>query len=328
MAFQRIAILGCGLVGGSFALGLKKRGFGGEIGGCDRAEVLEKAKARGAIDRGTTEVAEAVGDADLIYLATPVVTILDLLPEVAKAARPGALVTDAGSTKVRICQMAEEVLPESVAFLGGHPMAGREVGGIENADADLFVGVKYILIKEAEEVEEKASSQRTQRSAEGAPFDSAPTASGLRSGSPLGSASLREDTDAEKELVEWIGKLGAEPVWLEAETHDWAVALVSQVPQLVSTALASAVWDETDDDGLPVSLAGAGFRDMARLAGSPYDVWRDICLTNSENLARGLERLEQRLARMRERLRARELEEEFEKAQQTYAMLKRGGTNE
>ncbi|MGH9814172.1 MAG: prephenate dehydrogenase dimerization domain-containing protein, partial [Candidatus Acidiferrales bacterium] len=83
-----------------------------------------------------------------------------------------------------------------------------------------------------------------------------------------------------------------------------------------------------DEDGLPLSLAGAGFRDMARLAGSPYDVWRDICLTNSENLARGLERLEQRLARMRERLRSRELEEEFEKARQTYAMLKRGGKDE
>jgi prephenate dehydrogenase len=194
-------------------------------------------------------------------------------------------------------------LPEGVAFLGGHPMAGREVGGIENAEADLFAGAKYILMQEAKEAEEaKEKDYRRER---------------------------REDAEsAEKEFVGWIGKLGAEVVWLEAETHDWAVALVSHLPQLVSTALASAVWDETDEDGLPLALAGAGFKDMARLAGSPYDVWRDICLTNSENLARGLERLEQRLARMRERLRARELEEEFEKAQQTYAMLKRGGTNE
>jgi len=312
MFFQRIAVLGCGLIGGSLALALKKRGFGGEIVGCDRAEVLEKAKVRGAIGRGTTDVAEAVADADLIYVATPVVTILDLLPEVAKAAKHGALVTDAGSTKVRICKQAEEVLPENVAFLGGHPMAGREVGGIENADAELFVGAKYVLI------------ERTHR--RDAPFDSAPTASGLRSGSPLGSASLRED--AEKEFIGWIEKLGAEVVWLDAETHDWAVALVSQVPQLVSTALASAVWDETDEDGLPLALAGAGFQDMARLAGSPYDVWRDICLTNSENLARGLERLEQRLARVREQLRSRELEEEFEKARQTWAMLRRGGKDE
>lgn len=304
MPFQRITILGTGLIGGSFGLALKRRGFGGEIVGCDRAEVLERAQTRGAIDRGTAEAAEAVDGADLIYVATPVVTILDLLPEVAKAAKAGALVTDAGSTKVRICKLAEEVLPENVAFLGGHPMAGKEVGGIENADADLFIGAKYILVREAEgadEVEEKDLPQKTQRNAESA------------------------EEETRQGFIELVRELGAEAVWLDAETHDWAVALVSHLPQLASTALASAVWDETDEDGLPLSLAGAGFRDMARLAGSPYDVWRDIGLTNSENLARGLERLEQRLARMRERLRSRELEEEFEKARQTYALLKRGG---
>ncbi len=308
MPFERIAVVGCGLIGGSFALGLKKRGFGGEIVGCDRAEILEKAKARGAIERGTTEVAEAVGEADLVYLATPVMTILDLLPEVAKVAKAGALVTDAGSTKVRICRMAEEVLPENVAFLGGHPMAGREVGGVENADAELFAGAKYVLIE--------ATYHRGTEDTEEAQRKAGPSTR------PPGSLGM---TDAERELAGWIQKLGAEVVRMDAETHDWAVALVSHLPQLVSTALASAVWDETDEDGLPVSLAGAGFRDMARLAGSPYDVWRDICLTNSENLARGLERLEQRLAQMRARLRSRELEEEFEKARQTYAMLRRGG---
>ncbi|MCI0365376.1 MAG: prephenate dehydrogenase/arogenate dehydrogenase family protein, partial [Phycisphaerales bacterium] len=95
MSFQRVAIIGCGLIGGSFALALKKRGFSGEIVGCDRAEVLEKARARAAVDSAETELARAVENADLIYLATPVVTILDLLPQVAKAAKPGALVTDA-----------------------------------------------------------------------------------------------------------------------------------------------------------------------------------------------------------------------------------------
>jgi len=278
MPFQRIAILGCGLIGGSFALGLKKKGFRGEIVGCDHAEVLDKARQRGAIDRGTVEVPEAVAEADLIYLATPVVTILDLLPQVATAAKPRALVTDAGSTKVRICRLAHEVMPEGVTFLGGHPMAGRELGGIENADADLFVGAKYIVV--------------------GEPND---------------------------EFVEWVRKLGAEPVFMDAETHDWAVALVSHLPQLVSTALASAAWDETDEDGLPLSLAGAGFRDLTRLAASPYEIWRDICLTNSDNIARALERLEQRLERVRTLLRSKDLAEEFEKAHQTYAMLRRGG---
>jgi prephenate dehydrogenase len=113
---------------------------------------------------------------------------------------------------------------------------------------------------------------------------------------------------------------------MDAETHDWAVALVSHLPQLVSTALASTTWDETDEDGLPLSLAGPGFRDLTRLAASPYDVWRDICLTNGDNIARALDRLEQRLSHIRTLLRFRDLAEEFEKAQQTSAMLKRGGT--
>ena len=128
-----------------------------------------------------------------------------------------------------------------------------------------------------------------------------------------------------QEFLEWVTKLGAEPIFMDAETHDWAVALVSHLPQLVSTALASATWDETDEDGLPLSLAGAGFRDLTRLAASPYEIWRDICLTNGDNIARALERLEQRLERVRTLLRSKDLAEEFEKAQQTYAMLKRGG---
>ena len=286
MPFQRIAILGCGLIGGSFALGVKKRGLSSEIVGWDKELALDKARAHGAIDRGTTELVEAVAETDLVYLATPVVTILDLLPQVAKAAKPGTLVTDAGSTKVRICRLAREVIPEGVTFLGGHPMTGKESGGIDNADADLFVGAKYVFIE-----------GRNRRDAE----------------------------SAEKEFLEWVSKLGAEPIFMDAETHDWAVALVSHLPQLVSTALASAIWDETDEDGLPLSLAGAGFRDLTRLAASPYEIWRDICLTNSDNIARALERLEQRLERVRTLLRSKDLAEEFEKAQQTYAMLKRGG---
>ncbi|HXE76007.1 MAG TPA: prephenate dehydrogenase/arogenate dehydrogenase family protein [Candidatus Xenobia bacterium] len=284
MPFNRTAILGCGLIGGSFALGLKKRGLGGQIIGCDRDEVLEKAKARGAIDAGTSELSEAVATAELVYLAAPVVTILDLLPQVAKAAQQGALVTDAGSTKVRICRLAKEVLPGSLTFIGGHPMAGKEASGIENADPDLFVGSKWVLIRD----------------------------------------DRRGSADAEKEFAELVEKLGAEPIFLDAETHDWAAALVSHLPQLLSTALASTTWDETDEDGLPLALAGPGFRDLTRLAASPYELWRDVCLTNGDNIARALERLEQRLAHIRTRLRSRELAEEFEKAQQTCAMLKRG----
>ena len=296
MAFQRIAIFGCGLIGGSFALGLKKNGYGGEILGWDREEILRKAKQRGAIDRGTTVLAEAVAEADLVYLATPVVLILELLPQVGQHARAGALVTDTGSTKARICRLAREALPERISFLGGHPMAGKESSGIENADPDLFVGAKYVVIEEARK---KA--------------DPSPAFGGI------GMASVKE------EFLGWVRRLGAEPLEMDAETHDWAVGLVSHLPQLLSTALASAVWDETDEDGLPLSLAASGFRDMTRLAASSYDIWRDICLTNSDNLGRALDRLAQKLERLRTLLRSKELAEEFEKAQQTCAALRAAG---
>ena len=289
MPFQRVAILGCGLIGGSFALGLKKNGYGGEIIGWGREKTLQKARQRGAIDRGTTELGEAVAEADLVYLAAPVVLILELLPQVGRQARAGALVTDVGSTKVRICRLAREALPGQVSFLGGHPMAGKETRGIDSAEPDLFAGAKYLLTPEGPELMQ---------------------------------------TESVQEFLSWVRRLGAEPVELDAETHDWAVALVSQLPQLLSTALASAVWDETDDDGLPLTVAATGLRDMTRLAGSPYETWRDICLTNSDNLERALQRVEHTLERLRTHLRSPELAEEFEKAQQTYARLKKAAGRE
>jgi prephenate dehydrogenase len=289
MRFERIAIIGCGLIGGSFALALKKGGFAGEIAGWDRADVLEKAKDRGAIERAAKDLADAVVDADLVYLAAPVVAILDLLPQLALHLKPGALVTDAGSTKARICRQAREALPKGVFFLGGHPMAGKEASGIENASADLFAAAKYIVIKDT---------------------------------------NRRGPENAEIEFLDWVRKMGAEPVEMDAETHDWAVAFVSHLPQLVSTALASAVWDQTDDDGLPVALAGTGFRDMTRLAASPFEIWRDIGLTNGDNIRRALERLRQKLEHMEENLQSKQLAEEFDRAQRAVALLVRDGRRE
>ncbi|MFQ5817334.1 MAG: prephenate dehydrogenase [Terriglobia bacterium] len=282
MTFRRIAVLGVGLIGGSFALALRQRGFRGEIVGWDRAEVLTQAETRGAIHRGTSELGEALGGAELVYLATPVVLTLELLPGVLRGVAPGTLVTDTGSSKAAICRVALGACPPEVVFLGGHPLAGKETCGIENADADLFVNATYILTPEAPEVLNKPGVQA---------------------------------------LLEWIREVGATPATLDAETHDWAVALVSHLPQLVSTALASAVWDETDDDGLPIRFAGPGFRDMTRLAASPYELWRDIGLTNSDNIARALERLEHKLERLRSLLKSRALEGEFRKAQELCKQL-------
>ncbi len=286
MAFRRAAILGTGLIGGSFALALRKYDPDTVVVGWDKGHVLRHAFERGAIHEGFGEISLAVAGADLVYMALPVGHTIELLPEVARLASPNALVTDASSTKRSVCTAAAECFPSTSAkFLGGHPMAGKEISGIAAADAELFRGSKYALIHEW-----------TGENAAGDPRIT--------------------------EFVALIQKLGAEPVWLDAETHDRAAAIVSHLPQLLAVALAGVVRDQTDEAGMPVTLAGRGLRDALRLAGSPYSVWRDIILTNSDNLDRALGQLIQSLEQLRGDLRTRALEEEFAAAGELYKILR------
>jgi len=283
--FRRIAILGTGLIGGSFALALRKYVPDAVVVGWDKEHVLRHALERGAIHDGFGELSLAVAGADLIYVALPVGHTIELLPEVARLASPSALVTDASSTKRSVCAAAVECFPANGAhFLGGHPMAGKEISGIAAADAELVRGSKYALI-----------------------------------GKP-GEAGTRDPRVIE--FVALLEKIGAEPVWLDAETHDRAAAIVSHLPQLLAVALAGVVRDQTDKTGLPVTLAGRGLRDALRLAGSPYSVWRDIILTNSDNLDRALGQLIQSLEQLRGDLRTRALEEEFAAAGELYKILR------
>ena len=150
---NRVAILGAGLIGGSFALALKKYTQGMHISAWDRPEAAARAKELGAADAVFSgELRAAIYDADLIYVALPIGTTLDGLPEIARHAAAHALVTDACSTKVRITQAAEEVFPVSgsALFVGGHPMAGKESGGIANGDADVFCDTTHGVIGGAE----------------------------------------------------------------------------------------------------------------------------------------------------------------------------------
>ena len=286
--FRRAAILGTGLIGGSFALALRKYSPGTVVAGWDKAYVLRHALERGAIHEGVGELAAAVAGADLIYVALPVGQTIELLPEIARLAAAEALVTDAASTKRSVCAVAAESFrPGGAQFLGGHPMAGKEISGIAAADAELFRGSKYALIRNADgEAPGGASESRVAR------------------------------------FLEFLAKLGAEPIWLDAEAHDRAAAMVSHLPQLLAIALAGVVREQTDETGLPVTLAGRGLRDALRLAGSPYSVWRDIILTNSDNLDRVLDRMIQALEQLRGDLRSRALEEQFAAAGELYKILR------
>jgi len=287
--FRRVAVLGTGLIGGSFALAVKRAIPGAEIAGHDRPEALEKAKARGVVDEAHESIAGAVRGADLVYAALPIVATIQSLGEIAEAAAPGALVTDACSTKAAVCRAAAEKFRSEggARFLGGHPMAGKEASGVEQADAELFHGTPYVLV-------------------------------GAEAGDLL-TADARVDA-----FVDLLEKIGGEPVWFDAETHDWAVGIVSHLPQMVAVALARVVQNETDETGLPISLAGTGLRDTLRLAGSPYSVWRDVCLTNTENLRRALDQMQQAVEHLRTHLTNRELEAEFRAANEIYRALQKG----
>ena len=282
---QRVTILGTGLIGGSFALALRKYAPDVHIAGWDRAEVVEQARKSGALDEGYSDsLAPALRNSDLVYIALPIGTTLDLLSEIARHAGSQALVTDASSTKQRITQAAAEFFPQEGGpyFLGGHPMAGRELSGFEHADADLFRGATYALTSDAGEIR-----------------DSRVVA-----------------------FVKILGKMGARPVWLGAKQHDYAVGLASHLPQLAAVAMASFLYDHLDENGLPITLAGPGLRDTLRLAGSPYGMWRDIVLTNREVLSVALDLFARRLDDLRERLGSRELEADFDSANELYKLLR------
>jgi prephenate dehydrogenase len=289
---SRVTILGTGLIGGSFALALRKYATDLHISGWDRPEIVNQARSRNAIDEAFTgDLAPALRATDLVYIALPIGVTLDLLPEIARAAPKHALVTDACSTKLRIAQSGAENFssPSTALFLGGHPMAGREVAGIAQADADLFRNAPYALIADSSVTADSALAERD----------------------PRISAFLK--------LLE---KIGARPLWLGAQQHDYAVGMVSHLPQLAAVALGSFLYDHLDENGLPITVAGPGLRDSLRLAGSPYSTWRDIVLTNREVLSAALDLFARRLDDLRERLNSRELEADFDAANELYKLLR------
>jgi prephenate dehydrogenase len=282
---QRVTILGTGLIGGSFARALRKYTTDVHIVGWDRAEVILEARKSGAIDEGFFESLEpAIRRADLIYVALPIANTLDLLPELAQHAPPHALVTDSGSTKQRIWQAATELFVEEIGpiFLAGHPMAGRELAGFAHADADLFQNTTYALVGNVDDTHDPRITA----------------------------------------FVKILEKIGARPLWLGAQQHDYAVGLASHLPQLAAVALGSFLYDHLDEKGLPITLAGPGLRDTLRLAGSPYSTWRDIVLTNREVLSAALDLLARRLDDLRERLGSRDLEADFDAANELYKLLR------
>jgi prephenate dehydrogenase len=215
----------------------------------------------------------ALAECDLVILATPIEQILAALDSLGGDLSPGTVVTDVGSSKRRICEKAWETLPEGIEFIGGHPVAGREVSGVESSLPNLFQGAPYVLCP---------ASRPTQL----------------------------------ERLTSLVESIGANAVVMSPEEHDRELAFVSHMPQLLSTVLANVSGED------PHSVSGSGYRDMTRLAGSPYSVWRGILETNADQIDAALESLIERLQTMRQALERGCLRDEFDRAVEIYGKLR------
>ena len=238
--FRKVAIFGVGLIGGSFALALKKAGAVAHIVGVGRSlRSLERAAELGIIDTFSTSPADAVAGADLVLIAAPVAQTGAILAAIRPHLQPDTVVTDAGSTKTDVVAAARAALGDKIAcFVPGHPIAGREQNGPDAALVELYVGKKVVL------------------------------------------AALPENDPADVEHVAQAWRLcGAVIHALSAEEHDKVFAAVSHLPHLLAYALVDDIARKPHAD-LLFQYAASGFRDFTRIAGSSPEMWRDITLAN------------------------------------------------
>jgi prephenate dehydrogenase len=278
---ERISILGTGLLGTSVGLALRAAGFRGSIVGWNRgAEGARTALAAGAIDSVASDPLQAARESQVVVLCVPIYATLDFMEKLSGVLGSEHLVTDVGSTKGQITEAAGRLFntPERAAFLPGHPMAGKERGGAALGDANLFRGAVWLFTDDP-------TWQRAPHSAE--------LVKGWR---------------------EWVEAMGSKTLDLEPARHDELVAWVSHLPQFVATALSALLQDEVGDAPELKDIGGRALREMTRLGASPYSMWRDIALTNTEAVQAVLLALEERLANLRENLRGPELRDEFERA--------------
>ena len=242
--FEQLGLIGCGLMGGSFALALKRAGLVKRVVGYSKSpSTTERARQMGVIDVEAPSALLAVSGADIVLLAVPVSATEATLKAIRHLITPHTLVMDVGSTKQDVVDAARRVLRENVGcFVPAHPIAGKEVSGVEHADANLYNGKQVILTP----VERTFTIQ------------------------------LQKAVDV------WTA-LGCEVVQMSPQAHDAAYAAVSHLPHLLAFALMNSIEGQAYGMDY-LSLAGPGFRDFTRIAASDPKVWRDILLANKEEL--------------------------------------------
>lgn len=278
-SIQKIVLIGVGLIGGSFALGLKKAGITAPIVGIDRdVNALIEAKKLGIINSIAESLAQAVTDADFIFMAAPVAQTQPILEAILPFLNENTIISDAGSTKTDVVESARQVLgAQSAKFIPAHPIAGREVNGPQAALSDLYVGKKVVITK------------------------------------------LEENSAQDVELVANLWRACKAKIhYLSPLEHDQVFASVSHLPHLLAFALVEDIANKEQADTL-FQYAASGFRDFTRIAGSSPEMWRDISIANREAMLLELDAYMSQLERIRNYLKnsdATSLEAIYYRAQQ------------
>ena len=239
--FEQLGLIGCGLMGGSFALALKRAGLVKRVVGYSKSpSTTERARNMGVIDVEAPSALLAVSGADIVLIAVPVAATFKAIKHLVT---PQMLIMDVGSTKREVIDAGRRALRDQIgSFVPTHPIAGKEVAGVEHADADLYMGKQVILTP----IERTLTVQ------------------------------LQKAVDV------WTG-LGCRVLQMSPEAHDAAFAAVSHLPHLIAFALMNAIGGQTKGKEY-LSLAGPGFRDFTRIAASDPRVWRDIMISNRDEL--------------------------------------------
>ena len=242
--FEQLGLIGCGLMGGSFALAMKKAGLVQRVVGYSKSpSTTERARQLGVIDVEAPSALLAAAGADIVLLAVPVAATEATLKAIKHLVTPQMLIMDVGSTKADVVQAAQRALRDQFgSFVPAHPITGREVSGVEHAEADLYRGRQVIL----------TPTERTL------------------------TAQLRRAEEL------WT-KLGARVSSMSPESHDAAFAAVSHLPHLLAFAMLASINAQPQADAL-LALAGPGFRDFTRIAASDPKMWRDILRANKDEV--------------------------------------------
>jgi len=257
--FEQLGLIGCGLMGGSFALAMKRAGLVRRVVGYSKSpSTTERARQLGVIDVEAPSALLAVSGADLVLLAVPVAATESTLKAIRQLIAPNVLIMDVGSTKRDVIDAARRVLRNDVGvFVPCHPVTGREVSGVDSAIADLYTGKQVVLTP------------------------------------------IERTRTAQLQQAEQLWRaLGCSVVRMSPETHDAAFAAISHLPHLLAFALMNAITGQEQGASF-LSLAGPGFRDFSRIAAGDPEMWRDVLIANREELAAQVSHFQSALSEFR-----------------------------